>query len=101
VTGSGFETLGVIVAQILFGVVQDGGGFVIVGPHGHPIGPWDPLKPLSSAQRDVLVGLAIQRLGEQISDPEARQQAEAGGLFAVRSGVDRLVKRLGGELGSA
>ena len=41
-----------IVAEILFGVVEDGGGVVIIGGKPHPVPPWDPLvAQLAAAMR--------------------------------------------------
>ena len=49
-----------MVVEILFGVIQDGGG-VILGPHGpKPVDPWGPLRRMSADKRDVLLGLALR-----------------------------------------
>jgi len=42
-----------IVAEVLFGVVQDGGGVVIVNGRPHRIPPWDPLVPQLTAALQV------------------------------------------------
>jgi hypothetical protein len=38
-----------LVAEVLFGVVQDGGGVVIINGRPHRIPPWDPLVPQLTA----------------------------------------------------
>jgi hypothetical protein len=64
------------VVQILFGVTNDAPG-VVIGPDGVPHhvpgGPGDPVwKQLSSASRDVLIGLAVGELGSMVSHAETR-----------------------------
>jgi thiol-disulfide isomerase/thioredoxin len=54
----------VAVVQILFGVVQDGGGLTIPGG---PIPPWSPLRQ-SAQTRSALVALAIHQLAKGIAD---------------------------------
>jgi peroxiredoxin len=51
------------VMTILFGVTGDGGGFGYT-PGGKPIpvGPWDPLRKMSAAKRDMYINLAIAEL---------------------------------------
>jgi probable HAF family extracellular repeat protein len=84
------QDLGLVVAQILFGLVQDGPGFAVIGHHGHPIGPWDPLRQLTPAENDALIGLAIHKLGASLTDPEARDLAQAAGVEALRAAADHL-----------
>ncbi len=75
------------VATILFGVIQDGGGVVIVGGRPIPIDPWGPLRQslwanmamphdAPPAVRDVLVGIALQQLASLIQSPAARERLE-------------------------
>ncbi len=77
----------VAVATILFGVIQDGGGVVIVGGKPIPIDPWGPLRhSLWSAMatphdapaemRDVLVGMALQHLTSLVTSPVRRSRIE-------------------------
>ncbi|MGF6921540.1 sialidase family protein [Paraburkholderia sp. 40] len=51
------------VAQILFGIIQDGGGDEIVGGHLVHISPWGP-------ELDILLGVAIQRIATLVANPE-------------------------------
>lgn len=85
--------LALLVATFLFGGTGDAGGVGHVGRVPIHVDPWGPLRPLSPAQRDVLVGLAIQRLAEHVSDPDARRFAEGGGLQVIRAAVDRLFEQ--------
>jgi len=76
------------VATILFGVIQDGGGVIIVGGKPIPIDPWGPLRhslwgaladPRAAppAMRDVLVGAALMQLSSLVSSPELRERIGA------------------------
>lgn len=75
------------VATILFGVIQDGGGVIIVGGKPIPIDPWGPLRhslwaALADPQharpavRDVIVGMALQQIASLVSEPELRAEME-------------------------
>jgi hypothetical protein len=91
----------VAVATILFGVIQDGGGVILVGGKPIPIDPWGPLRhslwaamatphEAPPAVRDVLVGMALQQISSLLSSPElrARMETAAGEL------VDQAAARL-------
>jgi hypothetical protein len=82
------------VATILFGVIQDGGGVIIVGGKPIPIDPWGPLRHslwgvlanphgAPPAMRDVAVGIALTQMASLVSSPEARGRIEkaAGALI--------------------
>jgi murein tripeptide amidase MpaA len=77
-----------LVAQILFGVINDAGGVIIVGGKPIPVPPWDPWM------RDALAGMLIHQLGEQISAPMGRA-VQRQALEVVR----RAAERRAGELG--
>jgi hypothetical protein len=64
-----------LVLEILFGVIQDGGG-VVYWPGGPPIpiGPWGPR--VSAAKQDILLGLAIGEIGHLLNDPELRRAVD-------------------------
>jgi len=88
-----YDHLEWLVQVVLFG----GGGSGVLAPSGRrifpkgpPVDPSGPFRRLDPAQRDVLVGLAVQVLAKNISDSEARRIAESGGLQAIRRAVDRL-----------
>ena len=84
------------VVTILFGVIQDGGGFVIKpGGGGDPIGPWGPDGPiwLGPEQRNILLGLAVTELAGMASDAKARQSIQRSGIAMVRAAAERLAGR--------
>lgn len=75
------------VATILFGVIQDGGGVIIVGGKPIPIDPWGPLRhsiwaamanphDAPPAVRDTVVGLAMTHLASLVSSKEHRKRLE-------------------------
>jgi hypothetical protein len=93
------------IATILFGVIQDGGGVIIVGGKPIPIDPWGPLRhslwsamanphDAPPAVRDALVGLAMTQLTSLVSSPKDRRRLER----AVRSWMDDVADRLPGHL---
>jgi hypothetical protein len=82
------------VATILFGVTQDGGGFIIKpGGGGGPVPPWDPLRHMAAEKRDVLIGLAISELAQAISDKDAAKELERDGLKTIQSAVKQLLAK--------
>ena len=72
-----------MVAIILFGVIQDGGGVVVV-PGGPPIPepPWG-WEQLSPAIRNVLIGAAFSRLSALLPDKLAQGQLEEVGIGMI------------------
>jgi probable HAF family extracellular repeat protein len=76
-------------------VVQPSGKKIPVYPWGGPVDPLGPFRRLTPPQRDMLVGLAMNVLASNITDPEARRIAEIGGLDAIRLTVDRRLGELG------
>jgi hypothetical protein len=91
----------VAVATILFGVIQDGGGVIIVGGKPIPIDPWGPLRhsiwgamanphDASPAVRDTVVGLALTHLASLVSSDDHRKRLETA--------VQRLVKDAAAKL---
>ena len=62
------EVLEVLQAQILFGVIQDGGGYTVVGHRPKPIDSWGPLILLSREKRDIALSLAMDELASKITD---------------------------------
>jgi subtilisin family serine protease len=74
--------------QILLGLI--GGGEGVVLPHGGgpvPVDPsWDVLAP---EKRDVLLGLAVTQLAEEVDDPETRQALARAGWEAIERAAQR------------
>ena len=72
-----------MVSIILFGVIQDGGGVVVV-PGGPPIPEppwgWEQLPP---AIRNVLIGAAFSRLSGLLPDQLARGQLEEAAIGMI------------------
>ena len=82
-----------IVATILFGVTQDGGGLGLVGGGGvrvPPNQPPDGWTALSPAARDALIGLAVNQIAGQIGDAAGREAVGRAALELARASVGRL-----------
>ena len=79
------------VAQILYGIIQDGGGAEIVGGHIIHIPPWGP------PELDILLGIAAHRIAAQVSSAPGRQLQKAA-MEMVVSVARQELRRLGGEL---
>jgi hypothetical protein len=87
------------VAQILFGVTNDGSG-VVLGPNGpHPVGPWGPLvanaSHLAPAHQDALLGIAINELASMANTTELREQGLRAGTRMLTGAVKQLQKQHG------
>jgi hypothetical protein len=84
--------------MILFGVIQDGGGWGFKPGGGGPIPPWGPDVwlglPLEADKRDVLVGLAVTELARIVNDPTGRRMLERSGAALMRSASDRIAARI-------
>ena len=81
-----------IVARILFGVANDGGGVVWVPGRGPvPVDPWGPLSP---AERDILTGLALSRLAGEIEDHEVSASVRSAAI----AGVAKATRQLQGQV---
>jgi hypothetical protein len=79
-----------MVVEILFGVIQDGGG-LILGPHGpKPVDPWGPLRRMSADKRDVLLGLALSELADLVEHEGSRQAATDQSTKLIADAVERL-----------
>ena len=89
------------VATILFGVIQDGGGVIIVDGKPVPIDPWGPLRnslwgamanpqEADSAVRDVLVGTALQQISSLATSPKDRRRLER----AINRYLDKAARKL-------
>lgn len=89
------------VATILFGVIQDGGGVVIVGGKPIPIDPWGPLRQslwgvlgnphdAPPAMRDAAVGIALAQLASLLSSDDSRARVGR----EVNAALDRAMAQL-------
>lgn len=89
------------IATILFGVIQDGGGVVIVGGKPIPIDPWGPLRhslwaalanprQAEPATRDVLVGMALQQIATLVSEGELGREIETAAAKLVDTAAAKL-----------
>ena len=79
-----------LVAQILWGIINDAGGVFVLGGRRHPVPPWGPLRELLAALphelREELVAVigrapldgpaAAQAFGSQIRGIVARYQQQ-------------------------
>ena len=72
------------VAEILVGIIQDGGGVEIVGGHIIRIPPWGP-------EFDILLGVACHRIATLISGSE--------GILLQRTAMTTVVRIAEGEIG--
>ncbi|AOI73812.1 hypothetical protein WI29_18480 [Burkholderia ubonensis] len=82
------------VAQILAGIIQDGGGIETVGGHIIHVPPWGP-------EVDILVGVAIQRIATLVANPagiEIQRSAMAMIAHVAQQEVQRLAREQQGEL---
>ncbi len=73
-----------LVAEILFGVVSDGGGVVIIGGKPHPVPPWDPLVPQLAAGLRVYHDAAALPAAEGKVVMQAALEAMAKAIEAAR-----------------
>lgn len=81
------------VVQIVFGVVQDGGGLVLTpGGKPIPIGPWGPL---SGRRRDAVAGLVLHELAALVTDERGRSELKVAALDAVGRAVEELKASIG------
>jgi hypothetical protein len=79
------------VIYILFGGTTDAGGLGITpGGKPVPIGPWDPLRHLSPAKRDILLGLAVTEIASIVSDPKSKSIIEGTGTELITNALKKL-----------
>jgi len=78
------------VAQILFGIIQDGGGGEFVGGVFHRIPPWGP------PELDVLLGVVCHRIAALVSSPEGKALQRAA-MTLVAHVAQREIQRLEGQ----
>jgi hypothetical protein len=77
------------VAQVLNGIIQDGGGDEIVGGHIIHIPPWGP-------ELDILLGVAIQRIATLVASAEGIGIQKAA-LSMVAKVAQQEIRRLEGK----
>jgi len=75
-----------LLVRILWGVIQDGGGLVLIGPIPHPIDPWGPLTEL--------LALLPEDLRDQIIEVTERSDVEShSGAAALRGDLREAIER--------
>lgn len=79
----------VALVQILFGVVQDGGGLAIPGG---TIPPWSPLRG-SAHIRNALIALAVHQLAKGISAPRQAAELQEAAIGLAQSSLAVLADR--------
>jgi thiol-disulfide isomerase/thioredoxin len=76
------------IANILFGVIQDGGGLAVTpGGKPIPIDPWGPLLRMSTAQQDLYANLAIAQLANSLHDGAAANEIRTASLRAAEAAI--------------
>lgn len=101
-TISGSGVLGLLATAIFGGVQVGSSGFVIVGGIRIPVGPWGPdLGAVDSATRDALIGLVMDQLAKEISDPTFRASIRDAVLAGVSASVARLSQSATSARGTA
>ncbi|WP_298577247.1 S8 family peptidase [uncultured Luteimonas sp.] len=81
-----------IVVRILFGVIDDAGGVVIVPGKGPvPIDPWvGRLRQPSTELGDVLASLAMYELASLIKNDAHREKLKAGAVEGIAAAVGKM-----------
>ena len=78
-----------LIAEILFGIIQDGGG---VQKPGGPVPPWELIwARMPTAKRDVLLGLALDELATHFHGHTTRTATQRMLLETVRGNIDQLI----------
>ncbi|MDQ1699885.1 MAG: hypothetical protein QOG34_1748 [Frankiaceae bacterium] len=89
--GSHWRDLVGIVAYILYGIINDGGGLEWVGGHLKKVPPWGPpdgWRVASPEQREFILGAVISTLADQMTHGEARKQIQ----HAARQAAQRAIR---------
>ena len=83
------------IVYIIFGVTMDAGGLAL-SPSGKPIpiGPWDPLRHLSPAKRDILLGLAVTEIASIADDSKSKLAIEKLGIDVITNAIKKMAKAL-------
>ena len=81
-----------LVARILFGVINDGGGLIwIPGKGPVPVGPWNPdMEQVTPAVRDMLAALAVFELSGLVGDRTGRGGIQTGAVAAITRSLEHL-----------
>ena len=90
----GLFTRWAVVARILFGVTNDGGGVVWIPGHGPiPIGPWTAnMEEVTPQVRDMLASLAAFELSGLVEDDVSRAAMRVAAVNAVRRNAEQLLR---------
>ena len=89
-----------LVAQILFGVIHDGGGVIWVPGKGPvPVDPWEPINvdQVSVEVRDMLVALAVHEFAGLSEDVTSVRAVRKASLAAVKRATERLAVKAEGR----
>jgi len=89
-----------LVARILFGVTQDGGGVIWVPGRGPvPVDPGGPmhLERVTPEVRDVLAALAVHELAGLSDDVTSASSMRKASLSAVMRATEKLASRANGK----
>jgi hypothetical protein len=82
-----------IVAQVLFGVVQDGGGSVwLPGKGPIPIDPWGPR--VAGQKSDLLAALAVTELAKLVDDDRSRVELARAAVGVMQRSVEEIAKEV-------
>jgi uncharacterized membrane protein len=65
-------TLPQLVGTLLGGVAVGGGGWIVVGGHPLPVGPWERWLRMPAARRDALIALALDEVAMFVEDEGVR-----------------------------
>jgi hypothetical protein len=86
-----------VVAKVLFGITNDGGGVLWVpgqGPIPIPSGPWTTdMEEVTPAVCDMLASLAAFELSSLVEDDVSKASMRRAAINAVKRNVDQLLQR--------
>jgi len=90
----GVFTRWAVVARVLFGVTNDGGGVIWVPGQGPiPIGPWTAnMEEVTPEVRDMLASLAAFELSGLVEDDVSRTSLRRAAINAVKRNADQLLR---------
>lgn len=89
-----------LVAKILFGVSNDGGGVIWVPGRGPiPIDPWGPLhlEAVTPEIRDALAALAVHEVAALSEDSTSARSMQKAALTSLKRAADRMAAKVDGR----
>jgi uncharacterized membrane protein len=81
-----------LVGMLLGGVAVGGGGWIVVGGHPLPVGPWERWLKLPVAKRDAMIALALDEVAAFVEDKRAREQIRRALIAAAERRTKALAK---------